>query len=52
MEAAYPNLVLVVRKNRFPGRMLLPYLTIRENKNFLTAEQAFSTLEFAGLTAS
>ncbi|HPE42718.1 MAG TPA: DEAD/DEAH box helicase [Bacteroidales bacterium] len=52
MEAAYPNLVLVVRKNRFLGWMLLPYLTIRENKNFLTAEQAFSTMEFARLTAT
>jgi len=52
MEAAYPNLVLVARKNRFLGWILLPYLTISENKNFLTAEQAFSTLEFAGLTAA
>jgi SNF2 family DNA or RNA helicase len=50
MEAAFPNLVLVARKNRFLGWMLLPYLTTRENKNFLTAEQAFSTLELTGLT--
>ncbi|MDA3942857.1 MAG: DEAD/DEAH box helicase [Bacteroidetes bacterium] len=52
MEAAYPNLVIVVRKNRFLGWILLPYLTIKANKNFLTTEQAFSTLEVANLTES
>ncbi|MBU2466306.1 MAG: hypothetical protein KJ615_08160, partial [Bacteroidetes bacterium] len=50
MEAAYPNLVIVVRKNRFLGWILMPYLTIKANKNFLTTEQAFSTLEVANLT--
>ena len=39
------QLVLVVRLNRYLGLLLMPYLVSRENPNFLTAQQAFSTKE-------
>ncbi|MCK9450309.1 MAG: SNF2-related protein [Bacteroidales bacterium] len=51
-EAENTHLVLVVRQNRYLGLLLTPYLVSRENKNFLTAQQAFSTKERETLETS
>lgn len=46
------QLVMVVRHNRYLGLLLTPYLVSRENPNFLTAQQAFSTKEKETLESS
>lgn len=51
-EAENSQLVLVVRQNRYLGLLLTPYLVNRENPNFLTAQQAFSTTETENLATS
>jgi len=51
-EAENIQLVLVIRQNRYLGLLLTPYLVIRENPNFLTAQQAFSTKEKGTLEIS